>query len=321
MLASLFLWRWNPSPLEADVPGQPVVVAVTTLERQVSGGVELLASRVPAIDFVTGRAGVITASALTPLTAVETGAEVLRVNNLPVFALRAKAPMYRDLKRGDRGDDVLAVQNLLVARGYLSGRPDGAFGDRTARAVARFAEHFERKKAATFFEAQWVMWVADGAGPQSIDLGVGSTVSPGGVVAKGQSLAQAITVSESPQAKAITGPATLSIGAVTVPYVPGSGAVKAQKDVAALMSVIGSGTEAAAGTVTAAKTAAVAVIPASAVVTGASGSPCVFVDATGPPVGINPVDSDSASVFLAVKDAPTAVLANPSVVRPGATCA
>jgi len=42
------------------------------------------------------------------------------------------------LKKGDRGDDVKAVQEKLIALGYLSGKADGIFGSDTRDAVKNF---------------------------------------------------------------------------------------------------------------------------------------------------------------------------------------
>lgn len=42
------------------------------------------------------------------------------------------------LKKGDRGDAVMALQLLLVLRGFATFKPDAIFGDKTAASVASF---------------------------------------------------------------------------------------------------------------------------------------------------------------------------------------
>lgn len=42
------------------------------------------------------------------------------------------------LKKGDKGDAVMALQLLLVLRGFATFEPDGIFGDKTAASVASF---------------------------------------------------------------------------------------------------------------------------------------------------------------------------------------
>ena len=45
---------------------------------------------------------------------------------------------YSTLIRGDKGDDVAALQSRLISLGYLSGYADGSFGAKTETAVKRF---------------------------------------------------------------------------------------------------------------------------------------------------------------------------------------
>lgn len=42
------------------------------------------------------------------------------------------------LKKGDKGDAVMALQLLLVLRGFATFKPDGIFGNKTAASVAAF---------------------------------------------------------------------------------------------------------------------------------------------------------------------------------------
>ena len=42
------------------------------------------------------------------------------------------------LKKGDKGDAVMALQLLLVLRGFATFKPDGIFGDKTAASVGEF---------------------------------------------------------------------------------------------------------------------------------------------------------------------------------------
>lgn len=64
------------------------------------------------------------------------GSLIAEVSGRPVFAFPATAPLYRDLVEGLSGADVLALQNVLVERGFLKSRPDGQFGSPTQAALA-----------------------------------------------------------------------------------------------------------------------------------------------------------------------------------------
>lgn len=54
---------------------------------------------------------------------------------LPGHAAIFKAKTY---SKGDRGDEVKKLQERLISLGYLDGRADGVYGDRTAAAVRDF---------------------------------------------------------------------------------------------------------------------------------------------------------------------------------------
>jgi uncharacterized lipoprotein YddW (UPF0748 family) len=52
-------------------------------------------------------------------------------------------PHYAVIKRDDEGPDVFKIQNLLIAKGFDPGEPDGIFGTKTEEAVKKFQQlHF-----------------------------------------------------------------------------------------------------------------------------------------------------------------------------------
>jgi peptidoglycan hydrolase-like protein with peptidoglycan-binding domain len=79
------------------------------------------------------------------------------LNNLPVTGIADKAtqdlaatltvpadhPAYRDLKKGDKGKAVRAVQKRLVELGLMEGPGDGVFGKATVAAMGRFQEYLK----------------------------------------------------------------------------------------------------------------------------------------------------------------------------------
>jgi hypothetical protein len=60
------------------------------------------------------------------------------VSGRPLILVRNGFQFYRDLRPGDRGEDVLALQRILRSDGVLAGSPDGEFGASTQEAVSRF---------------------------------------------------------------------------------------------------------------------------------------------------------------------------------------
>ncbi|MDD2648119.1 MAG: L,D-transpeptidase family protein [Eubacteriales bacterium] len=49
---------------------------------------------------------------------------------------------YREMRSGDRGSHVKALQQRLILGGYLSGHPDGVYGNYTALAVRKAQKEF-----------------------------------------------------------------------------------------------------------------------------------------------------------------------------------
>ena len=83
----------------------------------------------------TRRSGLVTTSTLVPGALIESGAVVMTVDDDPVVALATSQPLHRDLAVGDKGPDVTALQESLVALGYFKGQPSGVFGTSTSDAV------------------------------------------------------------------------------------------------------------------------------------------------------------------------------------------
>lgn len=80
--------------------------------------------------------GVVTAHTLAGGDLAVPGSAVMRVDGRPLFVLPGDFALYRDIQPGDRGDDVVAVQEGLRVAGFFTGRVDGHFGPRTQAAVA-----------------------------------------------------------------------------------------------------------------------------------------------------------------------------------------
>jgi peptidoglycan hydrolase-like protein with peptidoglycan-binding domain len=65
---------------------------------------------------------------------------VVEVVGRPVFLLTGEIPMYRDLRPGSSGDDVLQLEQALAGLGFLEGTPDASWDDNTGAAVAAWYE-------------------------------------------------------------------------------------------------------------------------------------------------------------------------------------
>lgn len=68
------------------------------------------------------------------------GDRAVEVAGRPVFLLMGEIPMYRDLRPGATGDDVLQIEEALARLGYLEGDPDETWDKQTGAAVAAWYE-------------------------------------------------------------------------------------------------------------------------------------------------------------------------------------
>lgn len=133
---------------EAKAPHQGVLTA--PVEKRVLKDSVVLRGTVAAgqsVDVtVSGAAGtagtsrsVVTKAPKPVGSKVVAGQVIAEISGRPVFALKGKVPVYRDLKSGATGDDVAQLQSALAQLGHAS-NPDarGTFGSGTRRALAGF---------------------------------------------------------------------------------------------------------------------------------------------------------------------------------------
>jgi hypothetical protein len=313
-----------PDPTQAGAEVAPVVAPVTTAERRASGVVTVEVQQAAAATVQSTVGGIVTAT--VPVgTVLGNGTEAVRIDDRPVPAMVAAAPLWRSLTRGDRGEDVRRLQEFLVATGHLTIAPDGVFGSSTATAVADFARTIGLPRGTTTFDPAWVVWV--GAEPfevRSVTAPVGTAVGAGTPLLGGPQAAQAVTVAE-PQGglgAAFGEVAELVVGSVRVPYPVGSGVVTEPADVAALVGAL-SPTTSGSGRVEATDGVEVLSVPASAVVSGPSGAVCVYPGAEAAPVRVTTVGGGASTVQIdpaSVAEDLTSVLVNPGAVDGLAPC-
>lgn len=71
---------------------------------------------------------------------LEEGDVAVEVVGRPVFLLVGEIPMYRDLRPGSTGVDVLQLEEALARLGYFDGTPDEVWGEETGAALAALYE-------------------------------------------------------------------------------------------------------------------------------------------------------------------------------------
>ncbi len=73
-------------------------------------------------------------------TELAEGDVAVEVVGRPVFLLQGEIPMYRDLRPGATGDDVLQLEEALARLGHFAGEPDETWDHMTGAAVAAWYE-------------------------------------------------------------------------------------------------------------------------------------------------------------------------------------
>lgn len=117
-----------PEPLYLTLEPQQTVVGRSAVVR-------LQSSTTPQLR-ATGVSGTITKVATGSGDKVGPGDPVYWVDGRAIYLVRSEQPLYRELKPSDRGRDVVAMQEFLLAAGASSLASDGVFGPGTARAWA-----------------------------------------------------------------------------------------------------------------------------------------------------------------------------------------
>lgn len=298
----------------------PLLVPVTEAERVSRYGVGVTATFSDGMAVVVGASGTVTQVATRPGDVLDAGDEILRVDDTPVVAFVAEAPLWRDLTPGAEGDDVLRLQRFLIDVGMYSGRADGNFGERTAAAVRQFNLDHGRKDDGTTFALAAVAWV--GAQPllvASVETAAGSILAPGGTVLLGPRQAATVTVAEPAGGIPAGVNYDLTVAETVTAYTPGSGAVTDPAAVAAIAASLGTSGEGAGQVVTADPEPA-ARVPASAVIVDDNGASCVYDDPAGQPVPVTILGGTLAHADLAADLNVDQVLANPLQVLEEPTC-
>jgi peptidoglycan hydrolase-like protein with peptidoglycan-binding domain len=175
----------------STTPGAPAVAAPNVIMAETDTlvdqrPVQVLARWVEADEVLLRRPGTITATALSPETRVSigAGAELFKIDQVPVIAMPGIIPAFRDLASGARGDDVAQVQSFLVAEGANDLAVDGKWSTATTRAWEAWqrAQGYAPQPGAPLGTI-----VFFGEFPVTIAAPVGHRV--GGIVAVGDALA------------------------------------------------------------------------------------------------------------------------------------
>ncbi len=141
-----------------------------------------------AVVRAPGWSGTVTAVYVAPGTELVQGQHVLAVDGVDRVAIAGSTPFYRTLESGDRGPDVTALQQLLLATGFIDAIPSDAefLSFATSLAVGEFNASLGAGESRVFDPGK-VIWMPSAPfAVESLDLEVGAPApGPGSLIATG----------------------------------------------------------------------------------------------------------------------------------------
>jgi peptidoglycan hydrolase-like protein with peptidoglycan-binding domain len=159
----------------------------TVVERDFDDGrtVQLTLETRAARQVSSPVSGILTKVACHPADKLISGQLVASVDGRPVIGLATSVPLWRDLEKGDTGDDVLGLQRELARLGYAV-RADGILGTETIGAVARLIRPAETHGDPPLTNVPFTAfaWLPAAVNPaQSCPALTGGTIEAGGPLA------------------------------------------------------------------------------------------------------------------------------------------
>lgn len=182
LFGAVVLGAWLFSPRVPSALSDDQVQSVSTVTSQDvddSRVVELELTVEPSAPLHSASSGLVTDIKVAPGESLVSGSPIFSVDGKKVVALNTDTPLWRTLKDGDSGEDVLALQKELLSLGY-SLAVDGEVGAYTLWAVADLLGLTdEEKETFEMIEPSHFMWIPYPSTTVSeITFGVGKAIDP-----------------------------------------------------------------------------------------------------------------------------------------------
>ena len=276
--------------------------------------------------------GVVSALYVSADEEIAHGDRVVQIDGIDRLAIKSSVPFWRDLSLGDTGEDVAALQAFLIHRGGLDldgEEPDGKYGPATAAAVRQLSLDLGYSSSTPDMRSDWFLWMPELTIVVSdIQFSVGSPPPPAGstLLSSTQSVVDARILGPDgqPVLRSDGLPRTLLLGDVELAVVVVDGMVVIEApeflDVALVDDQL-----TVRGSLSLRTPVRLVTLPASAVITGVSGTTCVLVGESPDRIvdrTVNVVSSSGNQAELAtgtIRESEPVVV-NPRVALPGVGC-
>ncbi|MEI2827390.1 MAG: peptidoglycan-binding domain-containing protein [Dermatophilaceae bacterium] len=316
---ALVIDRHTPSPLADDLPPREVIVPVTSRQVRSSDDVQVRMHRRPGDRIRLAEPALLTSLNVQIGATVKPGDLVATVADRPLTAYTASAPPYRDLGPGSSGPDVERLQAFLRTLGRFDGDPNGRFDRRTESAVRSFNRDRGVGDLGGSLPATSLVWIGPAQRVVASISAVVGEVPADGILFTAPATPQRLEVIEPRGGLRRPDEAKLlALGALTATYVPGSGAVTDPASLAAFDAALGEAQVPAK--VIGATSFDVATVPATAVLTDATGMNCVVDPQTRRRIVVKPVGGSVGLVDLEASLSIDQVLVNPAILQAAQTC-
>ena len=308
---------WVPRDGGSAASG-PVLAPVREFTRAVETPVLLQPLEQAPRVVLLPRGGRITSVDVSSGEPLRSGSVLAAADGVPLVLLSTSVPFYRILSSGASGTDVRALQEEIGRLGFDPGRVDGRFGSATIAALNELRESLGLGKAERFDPSLYAWLPIDGLVVGDVELSLGAIHG-----------AETVAVTE---ARPVTEFRVESVGAALGELAPPVSVVVAGEEfivdiekgtvsdprLAALLAA-GSGTsnEAVARS---GQGEDVMVVPASAVLTDASGRTCVLLADGAQPRTVDVVRSLAGVVEITPDSSLETVLADVTEIGPTSTC-
>ena len=292
-------------PSQDQAESTPPVVTVGSTQFDDARTVSVAVTEPRARPVLLQDSGMVTGDRCEPGSVVRSGDVAASVNGRPLVLLATKAPLWRDLKVGDRGSDVRQVADELVRLGYLekADRSD-VMSWTMAQAMRKLLadQGRARRSGDPAIPAAALVWLpSNPAAVVTCEIYPGERVDAGTLWATMAGAGATLRVADLPE-DAVAGERTLVVDGVSVPL-GGNG----QVDEAGTEAILESGQvrvwRAAGskgdltGRVLLAEPIPAGVVPPAAVFEPSSEAPCL-VDEEGTAVSIEVLASQLGSTLV-----------------------
>lgn len=313
-----------PSPLRSDTPVPALADTVQAARQAQTIPVTIGIVKGSELPLSVPRAGTVTSVTMTPSKRLMPGDVLMTVDDEPLVAFAAAAPLLRPVTAGSKGPDAERAIAFLNAAGLLRATTARHVDGTVTSAIDKLRERTGMTGPAGTLRPEDLIWV--GSGPAHLtdmSVRVGQRVKRYQEVAVLEGSSDTVAFATTVAIATDDSGASLTLGGTTVALTAAELQdlrVTQPEDVAALRAELDANPLAAA-TLRLTEGRRVGVIPATAVITDPHGSHCLVEAATHHPVPVEPLGGSLAAVELDAKLVGRIVLLNPVEVLGEVTCA